>query len=85
MPLSDSVRRLAGLVLLMHALPAVAQQTPPEVSTEIRFFDSATGFALQPDAIAAKPMRAGAAERHFDKRHSNKARTSDPVVGSRRA
>src|SRR5690242_12761485 len=73
MPLSAFVRLVAGQVFLMLALPVMAEQAPPEVSTEIRFFDSATGFALQPDSISAKPRRPGAAERRFDKSHVSKA------------
>src|SRR4051812_30833238 len=73
MRLSASVRRLAAQVLLMLALPVVAKQAPPEVSSEIRFFDSATGYAIQPDSISAKPLRGGGAARHFDKGHVSKS------------
>ncbi len=44
-----------------------AGETPQEV--DLQFFDSATGYALQPDEIVAQPHRDGATRQRFNRAH----------------
>ena len=58
--------RIPALAALMVAFGAMA--APPPAQVQIRFFDSATGYALQPE-VSARARRTDAGEKHFAATH----------------
>jgi hypothetical protein len=66
---SSVIARLIALLapVLVSASAAWAQNAgpPPSSAVQIRFIDSATGYAVQPESIAARPHQPGSVERQL--------------------
>jgi hypothetical protein len=57
-----------ALSLALSTSTAWAAETPAQL--DLQFFDSATGYAVQPDEILAQPHRDGATRQRFDRTHT---------------
>ncbi|MGZ5567205.1 MAG: carboxypeptidase regulatory-like domain-containing protein, partial [Limisphaerales bacterium] len=62
---------LTTVTIGLELARATAWADVPPVAVEVQFVDSATGYALQPDEIAAQPRRADATEQRFGRSHTH--------------
>jgi hypothetical protein len=70
-----SIRLMLGgaAILVTTSVSAQTSNRPAESLTEIEFFDSATGYAIQPESITVESQEAQRPARHFGKGNVNKA------------